>query len=564
MPTQRNRTRPLDRGREAYVNLQWKVAFDSLSEADRNEALGLDDLERLAITADMLGREEVLEVTERAHQLARRAGDVGRAVRAAFWLGMALADRGEWSQAGGWFAKAERELDEAGLDSVERGYLLVPRGEQRVAEGDPHAALATYDEVVAIGQRFADLDLVTLGRVGRGESLIASGNARGGMTQLDEAMVAVVADEVSPLIAGIVYCSVIGACQSTFDLRRAQEWTGALSQWCERQPDMVPFRGQCLLSRARLMHLRGLWREAEREARLARERLTVQRDPALGDAVYFQAELHRLRGGFAEAEKDYRKASELGRAPEPGLAQLRLAQGRTEAASAMIRRALGEATERATRAWLLDAAVEIAMAAGDIQAATGAAAELSTIASTLRAPMLAAMSSRAEGAVLLAAGDAAAALVHLRRSQATWKALDAPFELARTRLLIARACHQLGDTDTAELETDHAYRVFRDLGATAELARVQALVRRPSEQLPGGLTPREAEILRLVASGKTNRAIAGDLVLSEKTVARHLSNIFTKLGISSRAAATAYAYEHGLVAGQHMGLDDMPGTSGSR
>ena len=551
MSTQPTQIQQLHRGREAYDRLAWNAAFESLSEADRHQGLDLDDLERLAITASMLGRDEVLSITERVHREARRAGDVRRAVRAAFWLGMELGDRGEWSQAGGWFAKAERELNEGKLDAVERGYLLLPTAFESVATGDPDAALATYGEVVAIGERFADLDLVALGRVGRGEALIALGDARRGMTQLDEAMVAVIADEVSPLIAGLVYCSVIGACQSTFDLRRAQEWTAALSEWCERQPDMVPYRGQCLLSRAQLMQLRGQWSDAEREAQLARERLKVQRmDREMGDADYQQAEIHRLRGAFVEAETAYRQASAHGRSPEPGLAQLRLAQGQVEAAGAMIRRALGEAGDRRSRTWLLEASVEIALAAGDVAAGREAAMELRSIASAFGAPLLEAISERADGAVLLAAGDAAAALAPLRHSVAAWKALDAPFEAARTRVLIAQACRDLGDADTAALEVDHACRAFRDLGAIPDLARAEALTDRVAAGLPGGLTPREVEVLRLVASGKTNRVIAGDLVLSEKTVARHLSNIFTKLGISSRASATAYAYEHGLVAGR--------------
>jgi DNA-binding CsgD family transcriptional regulator len=551
MSTQPTRIQELDRGREAYDRLAWKAAFESLSEADRQQGLDLDDLERLAIAASMLGRDEVLSITERAHREARRAGDVRRAIRAAFWIGMELGDRGEWAQAGGWFAKAERELDEGKLDAVERGYLLLPTAFESVATGDPDAALATYGEVVAIGERFADLDLIALGRVGRGEALIALGDARHGMTQLDEAMVAVIADEVSPQIAGLVYCSVIGACQSTFDLRRAQEWTAALSAWCDRQPDMVAYRGQCLLSRAQLMQLRGQWSNAEREAQLAGERLKVQRmDRDLGDAVYQQAEIHRLRGAFVDAETAYRQASEHGRSPEPGLAQLRLAQGQVEAAGAMIRRALGEAPDRRSRAWLLEASVEIALAAGDVAAAREAVVELRSIASAFDAPFLDAVAERADGAVLLAAGDATAALAPLRQSLAGWKALDAPFEAARTRVLIAQACRDLGDADTAALEVDHACRAFRDLGAIPDLTRAEALTDRVAAGLPGGLTPREVEVLRLVASGKTNRAIAGDLVLSEKTVARHLSNIFTKLGISSRASATAYAYEHDLVAGR--------------
>ena len=499
----------------------------------------------------MLGRDDdSVAISERVHGVALRAGEIPRAARTAFWIGMNLGDRGEWARAGGWFARAERELDDAGLDTVERGYLLVPTAFQQVHEGVADAALATYGDVVGLGQRFDDPDLVTLGRVGRGEALIALGETRRAMAELDEAMVAVLANEVSPTIVGIVYCGVIEACQEVFDVRRAQEWTTALTEWCARQPDLVPYRGQCLLRRAQLMQLRGQWADAEREVRLAHERLTVPRpDPAVGEAIYQQAELSRLRGAFDEAEAAYRQAGELGRPPEPGLAQLRLAQGRVDAAAAMIRRALGEALDWPTRARLLEPCVEIALAAGDLDGARDAVAQLASLAASLEAPMLRAMADRTEGAVRLAEGRIADVLAPLRRSQAAWLALDAPYEAARVRVLIARACQDVGDADTAELELDAARRTFRDLGAGPDLALVEAMLGGPTERarLPGGLTPRELEVLRLVATGKTNRAIATELVLSEKTVARHLSNIFTKLEISSRASATAYAYEHDLV-----------------
>ena len=297
-PTQPTPTEQVDRGRDAYDRLDWTTAFDALLEADRRQPLDLDDLERLAIAAHMLGRDDdSLAISERAHGEARRSGDVPRAVRAAFWIGMGLGDRGEWARASGWFARAEREQDEGGLDTVERGYLLVPTAFQQVHQGEPDAALATYTEVTGIGDRFGDPDLVTLGRVGRGEALLALGETRRAMAQLDEAMVAVLANEVSPTIVGIVYCGVIEACQEVFDLRRSQEWTTAMTEWCARQPDMVPYRGQCLLHRAQLMQLRGAWSDAEREAHLARERMMLPRpDPGVGEAVYQQADLHRLRG----------------------------------------------------------------------------------------------------------------------------------------------------------------------------------------------------------------------------------------------------------------------------
>jgi hypothetical protein len=220
--------------------------------------LELVDLERLAIAAYMLGRDDDnVAISERIHGEALRTRAVPLAAKAAFWIGMNLGDRGEWARAAGWFARAERELDDGGLDTVERGYLLMPTAFQQVHEGEADAALATYGDVAGIGQRFGDPDLVTLGRVGRGEALIALGETRRAMAELDEAMVAVLANEVSPMIVGIVYCGVIEACQEVFDVRRAQEWTTALTGWCARQPDMVPFRGQCLLHRAQLMQLRG-------------------------------------------------------------------------------------------------------------------------------------------------------------------------------------------------------------------------------------------------------------------------------------------------------------------
>ena len=555
MATRRTRTDQVDRGRAAFDGLDWRSAFESFIEADRGQPLDVDDLERLATAGFMLGRDEdSLAVSERAHHEALRAGDIPRAVRAAFWVGLGLIDRGELARAGGWFARGERELDDSGLDTVERGYLLVPIGLEGMARGDPDAALTAFDQVTAVARRFGDADLETLGRVGRGEAMVALGDTRPAMAEFDQAMIAVLADEVSPTIVGIVYCSVIEACHSVFDLRRAQEWTTAMTEWCARQPDMARFRGQCLLRRAQLMQLRGHWGEAEREARLARDRLTHPRpDSVLGEAVYQQAELHRLRGAFIAAEAAYRQASELGRSPEPGLAQLRFASGRTEAAAAMIRRALSEAPDQPTRARLLEPLVEISLATHDVVAARAAAAELRAIAAALDSVLLDAVATRAEGAVLLAAGNAAPALVNLRRSLAAWVDLDAPFDAARVRVLIARACEELGDADTAAMELDAARRTFRDLGAVPELARIEGMTADPADPRPGGLTAREVEVLRLVASGMTNRAIAAELVLSDKTVARHLSNIFTKLGLSSRAAATAYAYEHELVGARRIG-----------
>jgi DNA-binding CsgD family transcriptional regulator len=361
-------------------------------------------------------------------------------------------------------------------------------------------------------------------------------------------MVAVVAGEVSPIVAGAVYCGVIELCHEVAELRRAQEWTEALTAWWGEQPDVVTFTGQCLVHRAEILQLHGAWPEAVQEAERALERFTRAADQyATGAAWYQQAELHRLSGDFTAAEDAYQQASRWGRQPQPGLALLRLAQGRTEVAAAASRRVVGETSETFRRAKLLPAHVEIMLTAGDLLAARDAAAELAQIADAYDTPALRAMADHARGAVLLADGDAQAALVTLRAAWQVWRELQAPHEAARVRLLIGLACRKLGDEEAATMELDAARGVFAQLGATPDLARLEALAHRDAAAKAHGLTARELQVLRLLATGTTNHAIADELFVAEKTVDRHVSNIFTKLGVSSRAAATAYAYQHRLL-----------------
>lgn len=538
----------LERGRESFDRRAWGDAYAQLSAADEQAPLGPADLERFAMAAYLTGRDEANgDILARAHHDSLTAREPERAVRCAFRLGMMLMDKGDVAQAGGWFARARRVLDESGRDVVERGYLLLPVALQSLFGGHAEPAYEIFKEVAEIAERFGDQDLTAFGHLGRGRSLIAMDRTVEGVAHLDDAMFSVMAGDVSPLVAGIIYCATIDACQEIFDVRRAQEWTEALTRWCAAQPGLVPYRGQCLVHRAEIMQLRGAWPDALDEATRAREWLSEPFNPAVGAAYYQLAEIHRLRGAYEEAEDAYRQASQYGRSAQPGLAQMRLAQGQTDAAEAAIRREVSEAKDPAGRSKMLPAFVDIMLATGDVVSARGAADELSTIANGLDAPLLRAVAAQAEGDVLLGEGDARGALGPLREAWKAWQEIEAPYEAARVRVSIGLACRALGDLDTAEMELDAARNDFARLGAAPAVAHVVELSASATPKGAGGLTPREVEVLRLVATGRSNRAIAAELVLSEKTVARHVSNIFTKLGLSSRAAATAYAYEHDLV-----------------
>jgi len=538
----------LDQGRRSFDRRAWADAYAQLSAANHAAPLESDDLESLATAAYLTGRDaDSIEAWERAHHEHVRRGVAERAARCAFWLAFSLFHSGESARGGGWLARARRLLDEDRRDCVEQGYLLVPEAIQRFDE-DCATAYAIAGQAAEIGERFDDRDLVTLARQIQGRALLRQGQAAEGIALLDEVMVAVIAGDVSPIVAGDVYCSVIEACQEVFDLRRAHEWTAMLTHWCDSQPDMVLYRGQCMVHRAEIMVLHGAWPDAVAAVDQACEHLLRgSGQPAAGAALYQQADLHRLHGRFAEAVEAYRAASRWGREPQPGLALLRLAQSQPTAAEAAIRRVANEAHDRVTRLRLLPAYVEIMLAVRDVQAARVAADEVLRIADELNAPLLDALAESAHGAVLLAEGNARAALGALRRAWKGWQQLEAPYEAARVRVHIGLACRDLGDADGAAMELDAARWVFRQLGAESDLARAEALSRRPPAKAAGALTAREVEVLGHVAAGKTNRAIAADLFLSEKTVARHMSNIFAKLGITSRAAATAYAYQHDLV-----------------
>ena len=543
------RDRALARGREAGQRLAWRDAYTSLSRADQSSALGGADLELLAAAAYLLGyADECRGALQRAHRAHIAAGDVRRAARCLFWVAFTLLLEGNLAVAGGWLAKADRMLDQDPRECAEQGLLLLPSVVQASIEGDYAQAEAAAKRAAEIGGRFGDADLFAVGVHFQGRALLKLARVREGLALLDESMISVVTGEVWQPVVGNIYCSMIDACLEISDLRRADEWTTALAAWWAKQPDLVTFTGQCLIHRAEMMQLHGAWPEAVEETRRACERLAQAADRyTTGAALYRQAEIHRARGDLAAAEGAYREATQWGHDAQPGLALLRLSEGETEAAAGAIRRVVAETTDRPRRAKLLPAHVEIMLAVGDISAAHEAADELGEIVDVYDTPALRAAVGYALGGVLLAEGEAQSALGQLRRAREQWQALDAPYETARARELIGLACRTLGDEESAALELDAAHRVFAKLGAVPDLIRVEQLTRKQSVAATHGLTPRELDVLRLVAAGKTNHAIAADLVIAAKTVDRHVTNIFTKLGVSSRAAATAYAYQHRLL-----------------
>ena len=530
--------------RAAYAERNWSDAYDLLSAADDITPLDADDLERLATAAYLVGRDQdSLSAFERAYQ-SNVSARPARAARCAFWLGLTLLFAGKSARGNGWLARAQSLVDSERDMEVEAGYLLLAEIEGKLAAGSWEAAQALAKRAFDIGNEFDEPDLRACALHLHGRALLGTYQMEDAFASLDRAMLDVTGGMLSPIMSGLIYCSVIDACQQVYAAERAREWTDALADWCEKQPQMIAFSGTCLVHRAEVMQLNGQWPDAIDEARRACERPS----PA-GAAFYQRAEVHRLRGEYDVAEQAYREASQRGFEPQPGLALLRLAQGSKDVACGSIRRLVRACDAALARARLLPAFVEIMLAVGDTDAAREASRDLAETAGHFETEVLRAMAAGAEAAVGLAERNAEAALGLARKAFETWQRVEAPYEAARARILAGMACRELHDEEGAQLEFDAAATTLEQLGAAPELARLEQL-RRGAGAKPAavhGLTPRELEVLRHVAAGKTNKAIAAELFVSDKTVDRHLSNIFNKLDVSSRTAAAAYAYEHELI-----------------
>jgi DNA-binding CsgD family transcriptional regulator len=431
----------------------------------------------------------------------------------------------------------------------------LPAAQRHLSASEPGEALECAARAAAIGERCGEIDLVAFAHNLQGRAWLSQGQVARGLALLDEAMVAAASGELSPVVTGIVYCSAIASCHRVFALGRVREWTAALASWCDANPQLGLFNVSCLVHRAEMFELSGSWQEAVEAARRAAERCVRDFDrDAAGRAHYQEAEIHRLRGEFEQAEADYREASRAGFEPQPGLALLRLAQGDRDAAATASRRVIAATSGPLARSRFLPAHVEIMLASGDLEEARAASRELEGIASGVETEILDAIASHTSASIHLAEGSPHAVLDPVRRAFGIWQRLGAPYLAARLRVLAGRACIALEDVESARLELECAHQVFEELGAKPDVACVEALLarlndagRKDSGTTDHALTGRELQVLRLIASGKTNKAIAKELALSEKTVDRHVSNIFVKTNVTSRSAATAFAYERKLI-----------------
>ena len=531
----------LDRGRACCARQRWADAFRALSRADRAAPLAPDDLELFATSAWVTGRdEEHLRTLQRAHQAHLAAGDRRRAARCAFWLGFRLLMRGEAGRATGWLGRAQRTVEGEAADCAERGYLLLPAVEQDIAAGDPEAAYGSAARAVEIGERCGDRDLVACARHQQGRIRIAAGQVEEGLALLDEVMVTATAGELSPPVTGLVYCSVIQACQAVYALGRAREWTAALARWCEAEMDA--FTGICRVHRAEVLELRGDWQGASEEARRARARPRGTSPATEAAAFYRQAEVHRLRGELGAAEQAYRSASRGGYDPQPGLALLRLAEGNLDAAAAAVGRALAATTDRLAARGSCRPGSRSCW-----RPATGRWRRKPAPSSRRRrrpsTPTRSAPWRHTRAAP--SSSPTARPTRRSRRCAGRSSSGRRPRPPTTRRGRASSPGWRAGPSGTpmAPRSSSRPRRPpIARLGAAPDLARL-ASAGTPDRH---GLSKRELEVLRLVAAGDTNKAIAATLFLSERTVERHLSNIFTKLDLTTRAAATSWAWRHGL------------------
>ncbi len=542
----------LSRARALHRLARWEDACVQFLAADADHPLDVEDLELLAEGAQLTGRhEEAVSALERAFKLRASAGDLPTAASAAFWLYAEFMYAGEFARAGGWMSRL-RDLSEHLAAAEEPGWLHIAAARQCIGQGRYDDARDALSGALSQGRRHADVDLEAFARLLYARSLLLDGHPDEGLPQMDEAMLHVTSGQTSPRMTGMLYCAAIGSCEAeAWELARAQEWARALEAWMAALPTLFggAFLEHCRVYRAALKRRRGELSEARKELEGAAQNLIEGAGVLVaGHAFYELGEVHRQLGDDAAAELAYRRATSLGANAHPGLALLRLRQGDAATAVMGLRRSLAEATRPQVRGHLLPALVTVSLAAGSVGEAEHALVELEELARAMGSSALDAELARARGGIALAGGRPEAALPDLRRSADAWRHFAAPYETARTCVLIAEACRALGDEEGANLELEAARELFTQLGALADLADL-ADPDTPASSPGHGVSARELEVLRLIAAGRTNRSIATELFLSERTVHRHVSSIFAKLGVRSRTEAAIYAVGHQLLPG---------------
>jgi ATP/maltotriose-dependent transcriptional regulator MalT len=533
-------------GRDSYTRRDWPGAYRAFSSIRQRRELDTDDLHALGDAAWWLGLiKETLIISEECYRRYLQEGRPLRAAMDALDAGFSWILRGESAIGSGWLSRARQLLADQ-PPCAEQAFLIWMDASEALAAGDLDAALVAARQVQEAGQQFASPSLTSLGLLSEGMVAIQRGQLKRGFGLLDEAMLPVLAGQVQPEWAGNIYCQMMAVCHDLADFNRARQWTTATQRWCEELSSAVMFLGICRMHRVQLLQLGGQWTRAEAEASVACTELAEMNLEVVAEAHYQRAELLRLKDDLPAADREYRRAEELGRNPQPGLALLHLAQGQVDQAAADLRAALAEVpAATAPRARLLVTQAEIALAEGDLATAIQADRELAEIADRFPTPGFTAWSHHTSGTIALAQDHVQEALDRLQAALQAYGELEAPYHAARVRVLMADAFDRLGDAKAAAAERDSAVAVFAQLGARHELRLL--VNRRQPPYRAVGLTEREAEVLSQIAAGRTNKEVAATLVLSEKTVARHLANIYLKLGVTSRTAAASWAYRHGMV-----------------
>ncbi|MEU4604814.1 response regulator transcription factor [Kribbella sp. NPDC023972] len=536
-------TAHLARARELHRASRWQEACAEYAAADAEEPLGVEDLDAFAEAAQVSARgDEAVALLHRVFDLRVSAGELDDAAQVAFWLWWALLNSNEVVQASGWLKQASRALGPAMATSL---WLRIPEAMFHGTTGNRSRAGELLRAIVDEGQG----EVVPWALSMWGQTLIDEGRLQDGLDHLEEAMARLLNHGLSPRVTPWIYCAAVRGCCLARDFARAQAWNRSMARWLDSLSSLGgAYLGNCRIYRSRLMFLNGAWPDAVDEIAAVCADLDGYAGWVCGHAYYQLGEVRRLRGEWDAAEDAYRRAAENGCPTQPGLALLRLAEGDVDAAAAGVRRALTEVTAKPDRLDLLKAAVTIYLEEGKIAAARDAVTEFEEIAGDVTTPVIEAETSAVRGALALSEGDPGRALPLLRRAVGTWQEQDAPHEVAKLNVLIGQACSALADHDGAQLEFSAARETFERLGARPDLAQLDRIAAATEAQSEThGLTPREIEVLRLIARGKPNRAIAHELQLSERTVHRHVSNIFTKLDVDSRTAAVAYGIKHRIV-----------------